>query len=177
MPLAGGQYNWVAILSPPRLSNFLSYFTGWIITIAWQAGAAGVAFLTSNLILALANATHPDYAMQKWHVTLTLFAVIALGVFVCTVLGRILPNIESLAFVIFVMGFFVLLVVLSYLAPKTDSPQVFHNFFNGGEWNNNAEAVFVGAIPIMFGFNGNDAGVHLGEFKSKDIHLVTASNR
>lgn len=136
---------------------------GWIVTIAWQAGAAGVAFLATNVILALANATHPEYEVKNWHVTLTFFAVIALAVLVTTVLGRLLPTIESLAFVIFVMGFFVLLIVLKYLAPKTDDAQVFQNFVNGGNWNNNVEATFVGAIPIMFGFNGFDAGVHLGK--------------
>jgi choline transport protein len=141
----------------------LSYFVGWIVTIAWQAGAAGVAFLTSNVILALANAIHPEYEMKNWHVTLAFFAVIAVAVFVTTVLGRLLPTIESLAFVIFVMGFFVLLIVLKYLAPKTDNAGVWENFFNGGNWNNNVEATFVGAIPIMFGFNGFDAGVHLGK--------------
>ncbi|PSN61537.1 hypothetical protein BS50DRAFT_504617 [Corynespora cassiicola Philippines] len=169
IPLSGGQYNWVAILAPARFSNFLSYFTGWMITIAWQAGAAGVAFLASNLILALANVTHPEYQMKSWHVTLTFFAVIALAVFVTTVLGRILPTLESAAFVIFVMGFFVLLIVLSYLAPKTDAVQVFEVYFNGGGWNNNVEAVFVGAIPIMFGFNGSDAGVHIGMSENFEI--------
>ncbi|KAH4006794.1 hypothetical protein HBH98_157480 [Parastagonospora nodorum] len=163
IPLSGGQYNWVAILAPRSLSNFLSYFVGWIVTIAWQAGAAGVAFLTSNVIIGLASAVHPDYEMKKWHVTLAFFAVIALAVLVTTVLGRLLPTIESVAFVIFVMGFFVLIIVLKYLAPKTDSSQVFQNFFNGGGWDNNVEATFVGAIPIMFGFNGFDAGVHLAE--------------
>ena len=29
MPLSGGEYNWVAILAPKNLSNFLSYITGW----------------------------------------------------------------------------------------------------------------------------------------------------
>ncbi|KAH3919498.1 hypothetical protein HBH56_015120 [Parastagonospora nodorum] len=171
IPLSGGQYNWVAILAPRRLSNFLSYFVGWIVTIAWQAGAAGVAFLTSNVILGLASAVHPDYEMKKWHVTLAFFAVITLAVLVTTVLGRLLPTIESVAFVIFVMGFFVLIIVLKYLAPKTDSSQVFQNFFNGGGWNNNVEATFVGAIPIMFGFNGFDAGVHLAE-EVKDASRV-----
>ncbi|KAH3953925.1 hypothetical protein HBH53_031730 [Parastagonospora nodorum] len=171
IPLSGGQYNWVAILAPRRLSNFLSYFVGWIVTIAWQAGAAGVAFLTSNVILGLASAVHPDYEMKKWHVTLAFFAVITLAVLVTTVLGRLLPTIESVAFVIFVMGFFVLIIVLKYLSPKTDSSQVFQTFFNGGGWNNNVEATFVGAIPIMFGFNGFDAGVHLAE-EVKDASRV-----
>lgn len=124
-----------------------------------------MAFLTSNLILALANATHPEYEMKNWHVTLPFFAVVALAVFVTTVLGRLLPTIESLAFVIFVMGLFVLPIVLKYLAPKTGNSQVFQNFLNGGNWNNSAEATFVGAIPIMFGFNGFDAGVHLGKLE------------
>lgn len=28
-PVAGGQYSWVAVLAPPRVSRQLSYITGW----------------------------------------------------------------------------------------------------------------------------------------------------
>ena len=40
-PVAGGQYSWVAILSPPSWSRITSYCCGWFIVIGFlSAGAA-----------------------------------------------------------------------------------------------------------------------------------------
>ncbi|KAF2008287.1 amino acid transporter-like protein [Aaosphaeria arxii CBS 175.79] len=163
IPLSGGQYNWVAILASKRYSNFLSYFTGWILIVAWQAGATSVIYQVSNVIVTLAYAVHADTEISEWKVTLVFCAIIAFAVFVTTVLGRVLPAIESFAFVVLVMGFFSIIIVLAYLAPKLDSSSVFNNYFNGGEWASNGYAVAIGSVPFMYGFNGFDAGVHIAE--------------
>ncbi|KAF2842005.1 hypothetical protein M501DRAFT_998239 [Patellaria atrata CBS 101060] len=163
IPLSGGQYNWVAILSPPRFSNFLSYVTGWIITIAWQAAVAALSWLASNMIVSLASFNYPDYGVQHWHATLIFYAIIVLGILVNTYLGRIFPTLESFAFLIHCIGFFVILVVMVYLAPKTPSKEVFDNYINGGGFSTTAQSVFVGSIPVAFGFNGIDAAAHIAE--------------
>jgi amino acid transporter len=172
IPLSGGQYNWVAILSPPAYSNFLSYLTGWILTIAWQSGTAGVTFMASNMIVALANAMHPDYVVKNWHATLVFFAIVGVAVFVTTWLGRVLPMVESFAFLLYVMGFFTMVIVMAYLSPKLDPSMVFNAYLNLGGWENNVQAVWTSIVPIMFGFNGFDASVHIGE--SVPYHLQRA---
>ncbi|KAI8956046.1 hypothetical protein F4801DRAFT_595379 [Xylaria longipes] len=43
-PTSGGQYHWVAMLAPQRWSNFLSYLTAWLTTLAWQAISATVSY-------------------------------------------------------------------------------------------------------------------------------------
>ena len=168
IPLSGGQYNWVAILSPPKYANFLSYLTGWILTIAWQSGTAGVTFMVSRLIVALANAMNTEYIVKDWHATLVFFAIVGVAVFVTTYLGRVFPMVESVAFLLYVMGFFTVVIVMAYLSPKVDPSMVFNSYLNLGGWKNDAQATFLSIVPIMFGFNGFDASVHIG--KCLDMH-------
>lgn len=48
-PTAGGQYHWVSEFAHPKLQKPLSYVTGWISTMAWQAGNAIGVFLSKLL--------------------------------------------------------------------------------------------------------------------------------
>jgi len=52
-PTSGGQYHWVYMLSPPSARNFLSYLTGWLNVLAWQATLATGAFLCGTVIQGL----------------------------------------------------------------------------------------------------------------------------
>ena len=44
---AGGQYYWFYILAPRSARNFLSYTTGWLNVLAWQASLATGTFLAA----------------------------------------------------------------------------------------------------------------------------------
>ena len=172
IPLSGGQYNWVAILGPPKLANFLSYTVGWTIVLAWQAAIAGSAWVSSNIIVTLSSVAHPDYAVKNWHVTLVFAAIIALDIFVNTFLGRVFPTLECLAFVLHVVLFFVIIIVFVYLAPKQSNDAVFKTFVNGGEFSTMTESVFVGSVNLMFGFIGTDAGAHVGKSSGPDTLTI-----
>ncbi|KAL1583342.1 hypothetical protein WHR41_08002 [Cladosporium halotolerans] len=69
-PTAGGQYHWVSELAPPKWQKFLSYVTGWLITLGWQTFLAGVSFSVAGLILGLAVLGSPEYVIQPWHIDL-----------------------------------------------------------------------------------------------------------
>jgi choline transport protein len=163
IPLSGGQYNWVAVLAPNSCSNFLSYTTGWITVIAWQAACASVAWINSTLILGLVSLNYPGYGMQMWHAVLVFWAVILLAVFVNTYLGRIFPSIEAMMLSLHVVGFFAILIVLIYLAPKNSTDAVFKTFRNGGGFASDAQSLLVGAVTLMYSFNGVDAATHMGK--------------
>ena len=64
IPLAGGPFNWVAILSPPKYRNFLSYLAGWLTLIAWQSIVAGTAYVCGTLIQGLLVLNYPGYVFQ-----------------------------------------------------------------------------------------------------------------
>ena len=197
IPLAGGAYNvrmlpcalniyrayeypqWVAILAPEKYKNFLSYLTGWVTTIAWQGLFASVCYLDAVAIQALATLDYPDYIFQRWHTTLIYFAVVLLAVVTNTILGRLLPGFEGFVLIIHVVGFFAILITLTYLAPKNSPELVFRTFINGGGFSTNGQSFFVGAVSSMFVFVGEsinlsrirmvltilglDASSHLGQ--------------
>src|SRR5438045_4936659 len=93
----------VAVLSPPSCSKFLSYLTGWITVIAWQAGMASGAFFGGTMIQGLLVLNYENYVFHRWHGTLLLYAIVAFSLFVNTFLARVLPKIEAMVLVIQVL--------------------------------------------------------------------------
>jgi len=96
---------------------------------------------------------YPHYESKVWHGTLIFYAVIAVAVIINTYLGRLFPWIEAVAFIVHVVGFFAILIVLVYLAPKNDPTVVFQNFTNYGGLTD-VQSALVGAVTLMYMFNG-----------------------
>ncbi|KAM0799120.1 amino acid/polyamine transporter I [Usnea florida] len=163
IPLAGGQYNWVAVLAPPSCSNFLSYLTGWITVIAWQVGTASSVYLCGSMIQGLVILNYPDYVPERWQATLMFYAIITLSLSINTYFARVLPQIEAIVLIVHVLGFFGILIPLVYLAPKGSVSDVFGTFINSGGWKVDGLAFFVGSIQAMFSLTGIDAATHLAE--------------
>lgn len=148
----------VAILSPPSCSKFLSYLTGWVSVIAWQAGLASGAFIGGTIIQGLLVLNHPDYVFQRWHGTLLFYAIVVIALFVNTYLVRMLPRIESIVLIIHIIGFFGILVPLVYFAPHGTPADVFSTFNNGGGWSTTGLSFFVGLATSIFSFIGTLLG-------------------
>ena len=144
----------MAILAPPSCSKFLSYLTGWITIIAWQAGLSTGCFLGGTLIQGLLILNNPDYVPYQWQGTLLFYAILLLGLFVNTYLGRLLPKIEALVLVVHVCGFFAILIPLVYFAPHVTAGDVFQNFTNIGGWSPNGLSFFIGLTTSMLTFTG-----------------------
>lgn len=175
IPLAGGQYNWVAILSPPSCSKFLSYLTGWMTVISWQAALASSAFLGGTMIQGLLVLNHDGYVFKRWHGTLLLYVIIALSLFINTYFARMLPKIESMVLFIHVVGFFCILIPLVYLAPHGSPRDVFATFNNGGGWATDGLSFFIGLSTSMFAFIGCDAASHMAEEIEKASTVIPKS--
>ena len=158
IPLAGGQFNWVAELSPPSCSKFLSYVTGWVTFISWQAALASVAFIGGTEIQGLLVLNSPNYNFQRWHGTLLYYAIIGFGIIINTFLARMLPKVEGAVFIVHVMGFFCILIPLAYLGPHNSATDVFATFSNTGGWSNTGLSFFVGLPTSMFTFVGSLPG-------------------
>jgi len=163
IPLAGGQYNWVAILAPPKWSKFLSYMTGWMTVISWHACLASAAFLAGVMIQGLLVLNYESYSFQRWHGTLLFYAVIIFSLFVNTYLARLLPSIESVVLILHIIGFFCILIPLTYLAPHGSAKDVFANFTNAGGWSSDGLSFLIGLATSMFAFIGIDAASHMAE--------------
>lgn len=140
------------------------FFAGWINVLGWQAGTASLAFLSGGLIQGMLVLNYPDtYVFQKWHGTLLLYAVIAVTLVINTYLASWLPKIEGLMFILHILGFFGILIPLTYLGPHGSVKDVFHSFVNDGQWGNQALSFFVGISTSVYAFLGADSAAHLAE--------------
>lgn len=122
--------------------------------IAYQALVASVAYICASLVQSLIILNHPSYVPKLWHATLIFYAVIAFGVVMNTIFGRLLPRIESLLLIFYVLGFFGVLIPVTYLAPHRSAKEVFTTFYNGGEWSSMSLSFFVGWLGSVSCFMG-----------------------
>lgn len=121
----------------------------------WQANVASSAYVCGTLIQGFIELVDPTYVPQLWHASLLLYAALALSIFTTTVIGTVLPMIESMMFVIYVLGFFGVLVPLVYLGPHGSAHEVFTTFLNEGGWSSQTLSFFVGISGNAFAFLGN----------------------
>ncbi|MCJ1237280.1 hypothetical protein MMC14_005265 [Varicellaria rhodocarpa] len=162
-PTSGGQYHWVTSLSPPKYSVFLSWFTGWVATLGWQANVAAGVFFSSTILQGLLVLNYPSYVFERWHGTLLLYAALLLCVLVNTVAARLLPKIEGFIMILHILGFFAILIPLVYMAPHSSTSFVFKDFINTGGWSSPGTAWLVGLISSNLPFIGYDGPCHMAE--------------
>lgn len=162
-PISGGQYHWVSEFAPPKYQKSLSYITGWMSTLSWQAGTASGSFLTGTIIQGLIYVNNPDYEGTAWQGTLLVFAMVAF-IYVCNIWGaKGLPMIQNLLLVVHVFGFLVVVIVLWALAPRQPASVVFGQFYNGGGWKTMGLSLMVGQITAIYGSLCSDATAHMAE--------------
>ena len=81
--------------------------------------------------------------------------------FIFTVLfGRSLHHIETAVFVVYILGFFVVMIPILHLAPQHASAEiVFATFVNGGAWPTSGLSFFVGLSGWAFATLGELSAV------------------
>ncbi len=111
-PVSGGQYSWVALLAPPKIARGLSWVTGWFMIVGVVAMGATNNFITANFALGMANLSHPEYVIERWHTVLVswLVGLLAAGVNIC--LPRLLNKISTAALCWNILTFFVVIITI-----------------------------------------------------------------
>ncbi|KAK2743425.1 hypothetical protein FQN57_004890 [Myotisia sp. PD_48] len=162
-PISGGQYHWVSEFAPPQYQKFLSYVTGWMSVLAWQAGAASGSFLTGTIIQGLVTLNYPNYVSTNWKGTLLVFAMVALIYFFNIWVAQEIPMIQNILLVIHVFGFLAVILVLWTMAPRNSVEKVFTEFSNGGGWPTLGVSLMIGQISAIYGSLSVDATAHMAE--------------
>ncbi|KAK6824944.1 amino acid transporter [Apiospora arundinis] len=163
-PTAGGQYHWISEFAPPSAQKFLSYTMGWLSVLAWQCGTAAGCFLAATELQGIIVLNYPDYAFQHWHGTLIAILIVLLTVVLNTVGVRLLPWLETCAFVLHITGFFAYIVPVWVMGPKPRaSAEIFAEFTNEGGWHSMGLSVLIGLITPVTALIGSDSAVHLSE--------------
>lgn len=116
-------------------SHFMLMNIGWVTVIGWQASVASGGYLSGTLIQGMIALSYPDYQSQRWHRTLLFWVVILLCVFVNTTISSMLPKLEGLILIIYVLGFFAILIPLVYMASHGLASDVLSLWLNHGGWS------------------------------------------
>ncbi|KAM0715137.1 hypothetical protein Q7P37_009602 [Cladosporium fusiforme] len=162
-PSAGGQYQWVSEFAPPSMQKILSYVSGWLAALGWQAFIAASAYQTGNVILILASMRNPEYQPTVWQGTLMTMAVGAFAVSANALGSKYLPTFEVIILVMFLVGFLAVMIPLWVLAPKASARDVFGKFENWGGWSSTGGACIVGQMAASAAFIGVDSAAHMSE--------------
>lgn len=173
-PVSGGQYHFVALLAPAQHRVFLSWITGWIATIGWNANTAAGIFFSGTLIQGILTLNDSSYDYQRWHGTLIMWAALSVVILVNTVAARHLPKIEGLILVLHTLGFLAILIPMVYLSDHNSARTVFADFSNNAGWKSDGLAFFVGLISNTLPFIGYDGPSHMG--KSQFIYQDACIN-
>ncbi|RAO68089.1 uncharacterized protein BHQ10_004101 [Talaromyces amestolkiae] len=171
-PTSGGQYHWAAMLAPVKYQKVLSFVTGWLAVIGWQAALAASSFMTGQMIQSLAILGNQLYNAQPWQGTLIIWATLSLSLIVNLIGGKLLPRIEVVVLVLHILGFFAIMITLVYMAEPNTAKEVFTTFQNGGGFSTQALSWFVGMTGSAFGFAGGDGVVHMAEEIAKPERVI-----
>ena len=163
-PTAGGQYHWVAVISPKSLTRGLSWVTGWINLTGWMALVATNSSLASTLIINIISLESPNYSFQRWHQFLLYLGITLLTFIVNAFMLRLLPQINTFALCWSIAGFFIIsITVLATAAPDYATGQyVFAHWLNTTGWPDGI-AWLLGLLQGGLGLTGFDAVAHMIE--------------
>lgn len=137
-----------------RVDQALTYDLGWFTSIAWVAVLATGSIYVGTILQGLTILNNPSYESQRWHGTLLCWAVLAVAVFINTVVSGLLPMIEGIILVVHVLGFFAVLIPLVYLGPHGSAASVFLESLNDGGWPTQGLSYCVGFIGNVATFVG-----------------------
>lgn len=147
-------------MAPPSSAKFLSWLTGWISTLGWQAAASTGTYLGGTMIQSLIGLNHPDYGFAAWQCTLLMYAVIAVCLTVNTVLVRLLPGLEGLILILHIVGFFAIVIPIVHLAPISTNAFVWTDNTNYSGYSSSGVSWLIGqsASAVLFvGYDGVSA--------------------
>lgn len=167
-PTSAGQYHWVSEFGPPRAQRFLSYLTGWLSVLGWQAAFASICFLCGTLIQGLLVFNYSGdagyvYDYHRWHGTLLTIAIAAIGTLVNTYGAKFLPPLEGFILFLHLGGFVAVLATMWAMSSSTvPDHTVWREFTNSGGWSSMGLACLVGQLTPIFSWTGPDAATHMG---------------
>ena len=132
----------------------LTQDAGWLTSIAWVAVLATGSIFVGTILQGLIILDNDGYEPHQWHGALICWAVLAVAVFINTVVSGLLPMIEGIILVLHVLGFIAVLIPLVYLAPHGSAANVFQTKLNGGGWPTQGLSYCVGFIGNVATFVG-----------------------
>lgn len=104
-PTSSGPYHWVSELAPSEHRRFLSHVTGWMSTVAWQAGAATGPFMIDTMFRSLVEINYGWNGWTTWQDTLLVWCTVLVIAGANCYNGSLPPLLEILIMALHVSDF------------------------------------------------------------------------
>ncbi|KAG0125622.1 amino acid/polyamine transporter I [Tuber indicum] len=162
-PTAGGQYHWVAEISPKEWVPLLSWICGWINCSGWVLLAATGGSLAGQVIAGLVGLMRPDYKLSNLEI-FWIYSVFTIVSFLINAFGnRVLPLFTKSAFLWSISGLAIISATLLVTAPEYQPADfVFREFVNETGWPDGV-AWLLGFLQGALALTGYDAVAHMIE--------------
>ncbi|EQL03101.1 choline transport protein [Ophiocordyceps sinensis CO18] len=162
-PTAGGQYYWVAALSPARAKLAASYFTGWVSVGGQVVFTASAAFAAGLQTQALITLNDDSYVPRRWQGMLFYWATLLYAGYLNVWGARAMPHVNLTSGIIHILAFAGIVVTLGVMADKKAASFVFAEFVNSSGWESDGISWLVGLLSTVYPFLGYDAACHMAE--------------
>ena len=104
-PTAGGQYHWVAAISPRAHATRLAWLTGWISVFGWIAITASGSLLGSQLVVSIVASRNADRQHHRLEEFLLYIDFTLIAFAVNYWMNSILPSLSKMALLWSALGF------------------------------------------------------------------------
>ncbi|VUC31147.1 unnamed protein product [Clonostachys rosea] len=164
IPTAGGQYHYVAEMSPMRYRRIFSWYAGWLTMIGWvlcaTAGTfAGVMQIQSWIIL-----FKEDYVYERWHTSLIFIAFTTYYSITAIFQLKYLHHMIFLAMFAHIVGYLATpIYLLVNVEKKNTATYVFTDFTNLSGWESPGISWSIGLLTSAIGFVNWDSALHMAE--------------
>lgn len=129
--------------------------------IGWQAAFASSSYMAGTEILGAIILGRNSFSSQPYQGTLLMWAVVVVALIVNIIGGKFLPRLETFILMIHILGYFGVLIPMTYMSDHKSTESVFKDFTNGGNLYTDGISFFVGMTGCVFAFAGGDAAVHV----------------
>ncbi|KAF2771417.1 amino acid permease 2 [Teratosphaeria nubilosa] len=164
-PTCGAQYHWVSEFAPESCQQLLSFLTGWISTLAWQAGnAEGVWFIACLVQTLVTVGTDAQTPFTGWQTALVAIGCVMLA-YLANIYGAMaLPYWQVPVFAIHILAYFAYVIPIWVSAPVvTSHKDVWSDFRGRGGWSSAGLSVLVGQLTGVGIQAGLETGTHMAE--------------
>ncbi|KAF9890350.1 hypothetical protein FE257_006016 [Aspergillus nanangensis] len=120
-PTAGGQYHWVAILSPRPIRSFASWFTGWISIGGQAVFTASAAFASGLQMQGYIVLNNKDYIPERYQAMLLVWLTLVYAIVINIWGHQLQPKANLLAAALHIAAWVAVIIVLAVMAPKNDA--------------------------------------------------------
>lgn len=118
---------------------------------------------------------HPEHPTHRWNVSINFWILLGVCSLINTLGVRLLPLLESTMFLMYIFGFFGILIPLIYLGPQGTVHDIFGTFLQDAGWKSKGVTLLVGSTTTMFNFTRVESASHMAE-EVEDAAFVIPSS-